>query len=108
MEKADENVEMAYKTTGDKKRFLSATKMIYKKIAVLREQLDLAKQQMEEKCNLKNKVDELFSVFQNENLVFDEFDEITVRRLVECIRVSKDRTITLILKGGMQTSKNIF
>lgn len=108
MEKADENVEMAYKTTGDKERFLSATKMIYKKIAVLREQLDLAKQQMEEKCNLKNKVDELFSVFQNENLVFDEFDEITVRRLVECIRVSKDRTITLILKGGMQTSKNIF
>lgn len=107
-EKADENISMAYKTTGDKERFLSLTKSIYKKIAVLREQLEIVKQQLNEQETIKTEVERLFSVFQNEDLKFDEFDEITIRRLVECIRVSEDRNITVILKGGMQAKDTSF
>ena len=107
-EKADENVEMAYKTTGDKERFLSATKQIYEKIAVLREQLDLAKKQMNNQNNIANEVERLFSIFKSESLNFEEFDEITIRRLVECVRVAPDRSITVILKGGMQVTDSSF
>ena len=103
---ADDNITMAYKTTGDKERFLSIAKSIYEKIAILRNQLEVSKRQMEESNNTTAEVDRVMSMFQNESMNFNEYDDIIIRRLVECIRVSKSRTITVILKGGMQAEES--
>ena len=37
---------------------------------------------------------------------FTEYDDTVVRRLVECIKVSPDRTIEIILKDGIHGKKS--
>ena len=46
-------------------------------------------------------------VFQCEQIGFTEFDDVVIRRLVECIRVMKDKKIVVVLKGGMQAEEYI-
>lgn len=38
---------------------------------------------------------------------FTEYDDTVVRRLVECIKVSPDRTIEIILKGGIHGKEKV-
>lgn len=45
-------------------------------------------------------------VLSEETISFDVFDDIVIRRLVECIRVMKDRKIVVILKGGLQAEES--
>ena len=42
-----------------------------------------------------------------DNLDFTEYNDVTIRRLVEYIRVMKDNSIIIVLKGGMQIHENI-
>ena len=41
------------------------------------------------------------------SLDFSEYNDVTIRRLVEYIRVMKDNSIIIVLKGGMQIQENI-
>ena len=38
---------------------------------------------------------------------FTEYDDTVERRLVECIKVSPDRTIEIILKGGIHGKEKV-
>ena len=40
-------------------------------------------------------------------IVFEEYDDVVVRRLVDTIRVNSDDTITVYLKGGVEITENI-
>ena len=40
-------------------------------------------------------------------LDFTEYNNVTIRRLVEYIRVMKDNSIIIVLKDGMQMHENI-
>ena len=42
-----------------------------------------------------------------DSLDFSEYNDVTIRRLVEYIRVMKDNSIIIVLKGGMQIHENI-
>ena len=35
-------------------------------------------------------------------IVFEKYDDVIVRRLIDTIRVNKDDTISVILKGGVE------
>ena len=50
------------------------------------------------------RLDELFA---NADLSFDHFDDVVIRRLVECIRVMKDGRIVVTLKGGLHAEEYI-
>ena len=50
--------------------------------------------------------EELNTKLYEEAISFDVFDDIVIRRLVECIRVMKDRKIVVILKGGLQAEES--
>lgn len=39
--------------------------------------------------------------------VFKEYDDVVIRRLVECIRVLKDKRIIVVLKGGLQAEETV-
>ena len=38
---------------------------------------------------------------------FSEYNEIVVRKLIECIRVMPDGTLVIVLKGGMTIEEQI-
>ena len=46
-------------------------------------------------------------MIRNENVSFDAFDDIMIRRLVECVHVMKDKRIIVVLKGGMQAEDRL-
>jgi len=46
-------------------------------------------------------------VLSDETMRFNEYDEVTVRRLVEYIRVMADGKIIVVLKGGMSIEENV-
>lgn len=41
-------------------------------------------------------------VLMDADLNFSEFDDVTIRRIVECIQVNTDKHILVTLKGGLQ------
>ena len=41
------------------------------------------------------------------DICFTEYSDVTVRRLVEYIRVMKDNSIIIVLKGGIQIREPI-
>ena len=68
-------------------------------------------------CELKGRIDsnekvnaEIENIKQyltTDSLDFSEYSDVTIRRLVEYIRVMKDNSIIIVLKGGMQIQEYI-
>lgn len=52
----------------------------------------------------KDKVAELFKKIDFNNL---EYDDLLVRRLIECIKIMGDKTIIIIFKGGMEIKESL-
>ena len=46
-------------------------------------------------------------IIENEELRFTEYDDIIVRRIVDCIRVMSDKSIIITLKGGIELIEKI-
>lgn len=40
-------------------------------------------------------------------IIFDKYDDTVVRRLVDTIRVNSDETITVYLKGGIEVTESL-
>ena len=95
-------MEQEEKTGGDPDRYEKAIVSLYEKIGILREQLNLAQKQAGVNETVNSEVDRfLKAIDEYGNEDFTEFNDIVIRRLVECIRVMPDRSIEVVLKGGM-------
>ncbi|MCH5198278.1 MAG: hypothetical protein J1E34_05160 [Oscillospiraceae bacterium] len=46
-------------------------------------------------------------ILENEDFSFTEYDDLIVRRIVECIRLMSDKSIVIILKGVFEIIKTI-
>ena len=46
-------------------------------------------------------------IFQYGDIGFDEYDDVVIRRLVECVRVMKEKKIVVVLKGGLQAEESV-
>lgn len=93
-------MEMMEKTDGDTERYLAEIENNFAKIKALRNELDiLNKSAMDNDTN--EEFDRIITMFRDTDASFEKFDDIVIRRLVECIRVMKDRRIVVVLKGGV-------
>lgn len=93
-------MEMMEKTDGDTERYLAEIENNFAKIKALRNELDiLNKSAMDNDTN--EEFDRIITMFRDTDTSFEKFDDIVIRRLVECIRVMKDRRIVVVLKGGL-------
>lgn len=50
--------------------------------------------------------DRIITMFRDTDTSFEKFDDIVIRRLVECIRVMNDRRIVVVLKGGLSAEES--
>lgn len=103
----DDMIMMSMRTDGDTERFENAIKKLSDRICALREQLDLAKKQLSASDMVKGEIDRMKEALSRLDVTFSEYDDVTVRRLVECIRVMKGKRIVIILKGGLKIEEAI-
>lgn len=98
-------MEMMEKTDGDTERYLAEIENNFAKIKALRNELDiLNKSAMDNGTN--EEFDRIITMFRDTDTSFEKFDDIVIRRLVECIRVMKDRRIVVVLKGGFSAEES--
>lgn len=80
---------------------------MYMEIKNLREQFDVAKAQMQTDTVANEEVTRIVEMLKNEGTSFNEYDDVIVHRLIECIRVYSSGKITIVLKGGYEISTTL-
>lgn len=82
-------------------------KSLSSQMVVLREQLEIIKGRIDSNGKVNAEIENIKQYLSADNLEFSEYSDVTIRRLVEYIRVMKDNSIIIVLKGGMQIQENI-
>lgn len=103
----DETMELAASSTGDGKRFQEEMKSLSSQMVVLREQLEIIKGRIDSNKKVNEEIENIKQCLSADSLDFSEYNDVAIRRLVEYIRVMKDNSIIIVLKGGMQIHENI-
>lgn len=106
-EESEHFMTMLNKTSGDTERILDQIKNNFEQIKILREKLNIAKESMKSDETVNSEIERMEKMFTDANISFNEYDDVVVRRLIECIRVMKGNKIIVILKGGMQVEEKI-
>ena len=106
-EESEHFMTMLNKTSGDTERILDQIKNNFEQIKILREKLNIVKESMKSDETVNSEIERMEKMFTDANISFNEYDDVVVRRLIECIRVMKGNKIIVILKGGMQVEEKI-
>ena len=76
---------------------------ISKQLVALREQLKLTQDKLLSNENHKYELERVKDILMRQEIGFHEYDDTTVRLLVEYIRVMPEGKIVIVLKGGGRT-----
>lgn len=106
-EESENLMTMMDQTGGDTEKFMLSIEENFKKIMALRQQLETEKCKNHADSQHEAMIERVSDMFSSDKISFDEYDDVVVRRLVECIRVMKDKRIIVVLKGGLQTEEPI-
>lgn len=106
-EEAENLMTMMSTTGGDTEKYVLAIEENFKKIKVLRQQLETEKCKVQVDGQHSALLERMTAMFSSDSISFDEYDDVVVRRLVECVRVMKDKRIVVVLKGGLQAEEMI-
>ena len=94
-------------TQGDKNKYLEVINIKNSELAVLREQLALAKEQMNNDEYTRLEIEKLEQALASCDMIQTVFSDSQIRLLVECIRVNKNNTIDIVLKGGFSITEKL-
>ena len=99
--------ELAARTEGNPERYEVELKKMFDQLVILRGKLDLAKSQASQSDSVNAEVARIMDILKQTDMSFTEFDDVTVRRLVECIQVCGNHKIIVTLKGGYQAEEEL-
>ena len=103
----DDMILLSMRTEGDTDRFEKEIRKLSDRLCILREQLELAKQRIAANNTMQKETERLKKALSDTAVTFSQYDDVTARRLIECIRVLKDGKIRIILKGGLKIEETI-
>lgn len=103
----DETINLKIETQGDKSRITQEIKNITEQIKVLREQLILEQSKITMKESINFEVERIKKILLNYKEQTLQYDEIMVRALIERIRVMPNKTLQIMLKGGITLEQEI-
>ncbi len=101
------SISMQNRTEGDKSKYEKEIARIAADMITLRSRLDLAKAQVSAEDKINAEVARIKEMLSARSTDFTTFDDATVRRLVECIRVMSDKSIVITIKGGFQITEAV-
>lgn len=94
-------IMMSMRTEGDTEKFEVEIRKISDQLCVMRGQLDVARNQMSASEKVNKEIENIRAFLEDTEINFSEYNEIVVRKLVECIRVMPDNKISIVLKSGI-------
>ena len=100
--------ELAAITEGNPERYEIELKKMFDQLVILRGKLDLAKHQASQSDSVSAEVSRIMDILQKTDMNFSAFDDVTVRRLVECVQVCGKQKIIVTLKGGYQAEEELY
>lgn len=106
-DEADMLMVNAMSTEGDQEIYFTEIEKLYAKIKALREQLELIQTSPVACSDANTEIKRITKILEQENFSFAEYDDLIIRRIVECIRVMGDKTIVIILKGGFEIVEDL-
>lgn len=101
-------VKLSMKSGGNAERYEAEIARMYSEIMTLRQQLKQAQQSMQDTITANDDVARAIEWLDTHEVIFDRYDDIVVRRLVDTIKVNSDDTITVYLKGGIEITEAIY
>lgn len=104
---ADNMMEKMSKTEGSTELYEKALSELFEQLVALRTQYEQARAQSEQSESVNAEVQRILNILQNTEISFTEYDDLTVRRLVECIQVCGKEKIIVTLKGGYQAEEEL-
>ena len=103
-----ENYMASYRNTGgDKTRYLECIQKVADEIKSLRAQEATAKAKLEKSTEVNSEIKRLCDWLDSHDTSFSEYDDMVIRRVVECIKVFKDGTIKVITKFGTEATETV-
>ena len=106
-DEAEDYMIKAACTEGDKSMYLDEVEKIFAKVKVLREQLEMLEASSVESGSGDSEKDRITKIFEKMNLEIVEYDDLLVRRLIECIKIMSDKTVVIIFKGGIEVTESL-
>lgn len=104
-EEAESWMRMVSTTTGDTEKHYELIQINFDRVRDLRQQIEIARGRAQTDAAVNDAVNRLTQLFDSENVSFEEFDDVIIRRLVECIRVMPKDRVILTTKGGLQIER---
>lgn len=104
---ADNMMEKMSKTEGSTELYEKALSELFEQLVALRTQYEQARAQSEQSESVSAEVQRILNILQKTEVSFTEYDDLTVRRLVECIQVCGKEKIIVTLKGGYQAEEEL-
>ena len=102
---ADNMMEKMSNTEGSTELYEKALAELFEQLVALRSQYERAVAQSEQSESVNAEVQRIMNLLQNTEMCFTEYDDLTVRRLVESIQVCGREKIIVTLKGGYQAEE---
>ncbi len=97
-----ELANLAMKSPQNRENYEAAISDCTERIKVLRDRREEIVRQLNFNESAKAEIERIEKYLTEDRAVFTEFDDCTVRRLVNSISVSKDLQLTIYLKGGYE------
>ena len=104
---ADNMMEKMSKTEGSTELYEKALSELFEQLVALRTQYEQARAQSEQSESVNAEVQRILNILKTTEISFTEYDDLTVRRLVECIQVCGKDKIIVTLKGGYQAEEEL-
>ena len=104
---ADNMMEKMSKTEGSTELYEKALSELFEQLVALRTQYEQARAQSEQSESVNAEVQRILNILQNTEISFTDYDDLTVRRVVECIQVCGKDKIIVTLKGGYQAEEEL-
>ena len=91
----------------DEDKLDSEFEKLYKEEQNLSERLAMLKSKNQTSAETQAKLDKIIDMIEHEKFELETFDNVLIRKLIECVKVLSKTEILVIFKGGYEVRKEI-
>lgn len=91
----------------DEDKLDSEFEKLYEEEQSLSERLAMLKSQNKTSAETQEKLDKIMELIDNEKFELETFDNVLIRKLIECVKVLSKNEILVIFKGGYEVRAEI-
>ena len=95
------------KLIRDEDKLDSEFEKLYKEEQNLSERLAMLKSKNQTSAETQAKLDKIIDMIEHEKFELETFDNVLIRKLIECVKVLSKTEILVIFKGGYEVRKEI-